>query len=133
MTDGFVGISWFVWAALAAALAALFTVFQLPKQTSQTTGFTYIVLRWFHSLTWVFLAISFLVRGTAPRLSAVADVIGLAGLGTYIAWRSTMSRTRPASSDPRPRLSPRTKASARLGQRGGRPPTNPPPGRRSAP
>jgi hypothetical protein len=40
MTDGFLGISWFVWAALAAAMAAMFTVIQLPKQTSQTAGFT---------------------------------------------------------------------------------------------
>ena len=60
MTDGFLGISWFVWAALAAALAAMFTVIQIPKQTSQTTGFTHIVLRWFHSVTWDFLALSFL-------------------------------------------------------------------------
>ncbi len=106
MTDGFLGISWFVWAALAAALAALFTVIQIPKQTSHTTGFTHIVLRWFHSLTWVFLALSFLVRGAAPRLSAVADVVGLAGLGSYIAFRSAMSRTRPASSGPRLRWKP---------------------------
>jgi hypothetical protein len=132
MTDGFLGISWFVWAVLAAALAAMFAVIQILKQTSQTTGFTHIVLRWFHSVTWVFLALSFLVRGAAPRLSAVADVVGLAGLGSYIAFRSTMSRTRPASSGPKPRLSPRTKASARLGQRERRPST-PPPGRRSAP
>ncbi len=54
MADGLLGISWFVWAALAAALAAMFTVIQIPKQTSQTTGFTHIVLRWFHSVTWVF-------------------------------------------------------------------------------
>lgn len=106
MTDGLLGISWFVWATLAAVLAALFTVIQLPKQTSHTTGFTHIVLRWFHSLTWAFLALSFLVRGAAPRLSAVADVVGLAGLGSYIAFRSAMSRTRPASSGPRLRWKP---------------------------
>ena len=78
---------------MAAALAALFTVIQIPKQTSQMTGFTHLVLRWSHSVTWVFLALSFLARGAAPRQSAVADIIGLAGLGCYIAFRSTMSRT----------------------------------------
>ncbi len=81
MTGGFLGISWLVCAGIAAAMAALFTVIQIPKQTSQKTGLTYVVLRWFHSVTWVFLSLSFLLRGAAPGLSAVADVVGLAGLG----------------------------------------------------
>lgn len=51
-------------------------------------------------MTWVLLAFSFLLRGAAPRLSSLADVIGLAGLGSYIAFRSTITRTRPASSEP---------------------------------
>ena len=116
MTEGFVGVSWFVWAGLAAALAAMFTVIQIPKQTAQTTGLTHIVLRWSHSVTWVLLALSFLLRGAAPRLWSLADVIGLAGLGSYIAFRSTMSRTKPASSGPWPRSTPRTKASNRPSQ-----------------
>ncbi len=116
MTDGFIGVSWFVWAGLAAALAAMFTVIQIPKQTSQTTGLTHIVLRWFHSVTWILLAMSFLLRGAAPRLSSLADVIGLAGLGSYITFRSAISRTKPASSGPRPWSTPRTKASKRASQ-----------------
>ncbi len=68
MTDGFIGVSLFVWAGLAAGMAAMFTVIQIPMQTSHTTGLTHIVLRWFHSVTWILLALSFLVRGAAPRL-----------------------------------------------------------------
>ncbi|MDQ3870776.1 MAG: hypothetical protein M3301_04065, partial [Chloroflexota bacterium] len=66
MMAGFLGVSWFVCAGIAAAMAAMFTVIQIPKQTSRTTGLTYVVLRWFHSVTWLFLSLSFLVRGVAP-------------------------------------------------------------------
>ncbi|MDQ5874130.1 MAG: hypothetical protein M3526_01965 [Actinomycetota bacterium] len=93
MTEGFIGVSWFVWAGLACLLACMFTVFQIPKQTPQTTGFTYFVLRWFHSVTWLLVAISFLIRGLAPARSAIADAVGLAGLGAYIAFRLAASRT----------------------------------------
>lgn len=44
MTDGFIGVSWFVWAGLATALAAMFTVIQI-RSTAQTAGLTHIVLR----------------------------------------------------------------------------------------
>ena len=101
MTDGFLGISWFVWAALAAALAAVFTVIQIPKQTSQTTGFTHIVPRWFHSVTWDFLALSFLVR---RRRQSVSD-----GAGAHP--RPSGSAIHP-SSDPAPSVRGRSPRSA---------------------
>ncbi len=91
---GFLEISWFVWAGVAVVLAGLFTVVQIPKQTPKTTGFTHLALRWFHSLAWLLLAISFFVRGAESDLATLADVIGLAGLVTYIAFRVEMSRTK---------------------------------------
>ena len=94
MTDPFIGVSWFAWAGAAAALAAAFTVIQIPKQTPQTTGLTRLILRWFHSIAWLFLALSFLVRAVAADLSGLADAIGLMGLAAYIAFRVQMSRTK---------------------------------------
>ena len=41
MTEGFFGVSWFVWAGLAAVLSVLFTRLQIPKQTPHTVGLTH--------------------------------------------------------------------------------------------
>jgi len=46
-----------------------------------------------YSITWLLLAQSFLIRGLAPDLSTLADAIGVMGLGAYIAFRTTISRT----------------------------------------
>jgi len=86
MTSGYIGVSWFVWAGLAAVAGALFTMIQIPKQTPNTVGLTHLALRWFHSITWFLLALSFLLRGLQAGPPAPADVIGIAGLGTYLAF-----------------------------------------------
>jgi hypothetical protein len=57
----------------------------VPKQTPHTTGLT-------HSITWLLLALSFLIRGLAPNLSTLADAVGLLGLGAYIAFRTAISQ-----------------------------------------
>jgi len=93
MTEGFWGVPWLVWTALAAVVGALFTVFQIPAQTAHTVGITHFVLRWFHSITWFLLALSFLLRAVSPRLSGVADVLALAGLAAYVGFWVTILRT----------------------------------------
>ncbi len=90
---GFIGVSWLAWAAVAAVASALFTVIQIPEQTPHTTGLTYLILRWAHSITWLLLALSFLIRGLAPRLTGLADVVGVTALGAYLAFRRTMHHT----------------------------------------
>jgi len=80
---GFIGVSWLAWAGVAAVASALFTVIQIPKQTPNTTGLTYLILRWAHSITWLLLALSFLIRALAPDLPRLADAVGLTALGTY--------------------------------------------------
>ena len=93
MAAGFIGVSWLGWAGVAAVCSALFTVIQIPKQTPHTTGLTHFVLRWAHSITWLLVALSFLIRGLAPNLSPLADAVGLMGLGAYIAFRRAISQT----------------------------------------
>ncbi len=94
MAASFIGVSWFAWTGVAAVLAAAFTVIQIPKQTPRTTGLTHFVLRWFHAVTWLCLALSFLVRAVASDQAGVADAIGLLGLAAYIAFRVEINRTK---------------------------------------
>jgi hypothetical protein len=89
MTSGYIGVSWFVWAVLAAVASALLTTIQIPKQTPHTAGLTHLTLRWFHSITWFLLALSFLLRGLRAGPPALADLVGIAGLGTYLAFLTT--------------------------------------------
>lgn len=90
---GFIGVSWLACAAGAAVASALFTVIQIPNQAPHTTGATYLTLRWAHSITWLLLALSFLIRGLAPDLTGLADAIGLTALAAYIAFRTAIRQT----------------------------------------
>ena len=92
MTTGILDVPWLVWAGLAAALAALFTVVQIPKQTPHTAGFTHLALRWFHSITWLLLALSFLLRELTPTAPTLANLVGITALGAYITFHIALSR-----------------------------------------
>ena len=77
---------------------ALFTRIQIPKQTPHTAGLTHLALQWFHSITWFLLALSFLLRGLQAGPPVLADVIGLAGLGIYLAFLTAyVLSSRPSS------------------------------------
>lgn len=93
MIEGFLGVPWLVWAGLAAVVGAVFTVFQIPKQTPDTAGLTHFVLRWFHSITWFLLAVSFLLRGLSPDLAGIADVLAYVALGAYLGFWMAVLRT----------------------------------------
>lgn len=100
MISGLLDAPWFAWAGLAAALAAIFTVVQIPKQALHTTGFTHLALRWFHSITWLLLALSFSLRGVDSVPPALANLVGMAGLGTYITFHIALIRTRASRNRP---------------------------------
>lgn len=91
---GFLGISYFVWAGLALVLALVF-VFVVPNAIliSGTQGIHFFVLRWFHSLIWVVLALSFVLRGTENDTAIqIANLLGpVAGL-MYIVYIVTLIR-----------------------------------------
>ena len=94
MTPGLFDVPWFLWSGLAAALAALFAVVQIPRQTPHTVGITHFALRWFHSVTWLLLALSFLLRGLASAPPALASLVGVAGLGTYNTFQIALNHSR---------------------------------------
>lgn len=79
MIRGFLNLPWFVWAGLALVVAVVYS-FVWPQKAGETAaGFRFFILRWGHALTWLLLAISFVLRGISPSLNGAANLIGLAG------------------------------------------------------
>ncbi len=79
MIKGFLNLPWFFWAALALTVAVVYSFVWPHKAVTATTGFRFLVLRWGHALTWILLAINFLLRGVSPSLNSAADLVALAG------------------------------------------------------
>lgn len=88
MTRGLFGLPWVVWAALAFVVAAVFA-FVAPGSAG-TTGLHYVVLRWFHPLTWVLLGSSALIRGFATEgARSAADLVAQLALVLYVIFLVT--------------------------------------------
>lgn len=84
MIRGFLGLSWFVWAALALIVAVIYTFVWPQKAMATNTGFRFLVIRWGHALTWLLLAIHFALRGISPSLNGPANLIALTGGIVYL-------------------------------------------------
>ena len=84
MITGFLNLPYFAWTAIALVIAGIFVYIWLHKAVTVTTGFRYLVIRWGHALTWVLLAISFLLRGIGPDLNGGSSFFALAGGLVYL-------------------------------------------------
>jgi len=84
MIKGFLNFPWFAWAGLALLVAVIFIVVWPHKAVTATTGFRFFILRWGHALTWIFLAVSFLLRDVGPDLNGVSSFFALAGGLMYL-------------------------------------------------
>lgn len=81
MRRGFAGVPWVIWGIGALAVAAVF-VFVVPSadQVEAARGLSFVVLRWFHSLCWVLLALNFFVRAVGKAgLNRVANLLAAGG------------------------------------------------------
>lgn len=80
-----------VWALPCAGIAVLYAVlWPASKLTGKTTTPSYLILRWGHSLTWVLLAISFVMRNSTIHWSSrIANLFAIAALLTYAAFLFT--------------------------------------------
>src|SRR5437879_3935157 len=88
-------IPWFVWGMPALAVATVF-VFVWPKSKSSggARGLRYLVLRWFHPLVWVLIALSFFLRGgEVLGGAAAANVLALLALGAYLVFMAALLRS----------------------------------------
>jgi len=79
MNKGFLNLAWSLWAALALVVALIYSFVWPQKAVTVTIGLRFFVLRWGHALTWILLAINFLLRGLSSSLNGAANVIALAG------------------------------------------------------
>lgn len=79
MIKGFLNLPWFLWAGIALIIAVTYIFVWPHKALTETTGFRFFILRWGHALTWILLAINFLLRGVDPSLNGLASLIALAG------------------------------------------------------
>jgi hypothetical protein len=60
MGTQFLGVSWFVWGLLCSAVAVIFAViWPRGKRPGKVSVLPSLILRWFHALVWVLLAVSF--------------------------------------------------------------------------
>ncbi len=80
MLNGFLNLPWFLWAGLALIVAVIYSfVWPHKAMTTPSAGFRFFVLRWGHALTWLLLAINFILRGIDPSLNGLASLIAIAG------------------------------------------------------
>ncbi|GIV79220.1 MAG: hypothetical protein KatS3mg050_3614 [Litorilinea sp.] len=99
MDDRLLGIPLLAWGGVCLALAANWFLIWPSHRAAQTQGLRYVILRWFHGLTWLLLAAAaFLARfGLLGGLNT-AKVLAVLALATYLTFMVTLVRSgsRPA-------------------------------------
>ncbi len=84
MINGSPSSTWFTWAAIALILAVIYSFVWPKHRVGVQDGFRYLVLRWAHALTWLLLALSFILRGLSPALNGAANFIAAASGLVYL-------------------------------------------------
>lgn len=84
MINGWLNLPWFLWAAIALTVAAIYYYIWPRKAVTSNTGLRYLIIRWGHTLTWILLAINFVLRGIDPSLNSAANLVALAGGSVYV-------------------------------------------------
>jgi hypothetical protein len=82
-----------IWAVLCLALAVMyFSFWPRPPRTATTprTAWQQLVLRWFHTLVWLLLALAALALKYVGV--TVAQVLGLLGLVSYFIFMAVFVR-----------------------------------------
>jgi len=91
MIKGFISLPWFLWAGLALVIAVIYSfVWPHKAVTEPSAGFRFFILRWGHALTWLLLAINFVLRGIDPSLNGLASLIALVGGLVYLSFLAMM-------------------------------------------
>jgi hypothetical protein len=88
------GLPWTLWGLLALLVAGVYAVVWPRTGASARLGpvWRLLVLRWFHALVWVLLALSCFIRtDLIPGGSGAANVAALIGLVTYAAFLGTLT------------------------------------------
>jgi hypothetical protein len=95
MDGKFLGVPLVVWGALCLALTVVWIVFWPSDKATATAGLRFVILRWFHALAWLFLALAaFLAAFNASSGLATARVVAFLALITYLVFMGTFITTR---------------------------------------
>lgn len=70
------------WAAAALVLAVVWGFVWPADQAA--SGIAWVILRWFHALTWLLLALAALIAALAPAGWSSAKPVAFAALITYL-------------------------------------------------
>jgi hypothetical protein len=88
----FLGLAWNIWGIVGLVLAVVF-VFIAPREQGKMSRRKFMIIRWFHSLVWLLLAISFFLRGIENTVATTAaDVVAVAGGLVYTVYLDTTIR-----------------------------------------
>ena len=92
MTHGLWGVPGAVWGGRALVVAAVF-VFVVPsaEKVNAASGVQFVVLRWFHSLCWLLIALNFFARGMSDgRFNSAANLLAAGGGIAYVVYMITL-------------------------------------------
>jgi hypothetical protein len=81
---GFLNLPWFVWAGLALIVAIIYYFVWPNKAIDSSTGFRFLIIRYSHTLTWLLIAVNFLLRGLSPSYNGIANLIAAMGGVIYL-------------------------------------------------
>ncbi len=84
MINGHLNSNWFTWTTIALILAVIYSFVWPKRRAGAAAGFRLLVLRWAHALTWLLLALNFLLRGLSPTLNGAANLVAAAGGLMYL-------------------------------------------------
>lgn len=89
MGTTFFGISWYLWGGLCLVIALIYTaLWPRPRKGTQRPFWRHVVLRWFHALVWLLLALACFARPLLPTgalwLSNMLAVLALLAYVTFI-------------------------------------------------
>lgn len=79
MIKGFLNLPWFLWAAIALVIAVVYSFIWPHRAAAAASGFSLFIIRWGHAVTWILLAINFVLRGISPSWNGTANLIALLG------------------------------------------------------
>ncbi|MBA3532006.1 MAG: hypothetical protein H0T73_08820 [Ardenticatenales bacterium] len=91
MSAKFLGLPFAAWGLLCLLLAALWLVVGPQERLMGATGLRFVVLRYFHALTWLLLAIAaFLAGFDLLGGTSSARMVALLSLAVYITFLITL-------------------------------------------
>jgi len=84
MIEGFLNLPWFLWAALALILAFIWIYVGPHTKIPASPSLRFFIIHWGHALTWLLLAVNFLLRGIDPGWNGIANMVAAGGGLMYV-------------------------------------------------